>query len=246
MKLFLILATIFSLSHGAARHLHIPSKIVPRLSSAQFQSLARYSQEFLKKNLGRVICQKNESGFIRINVPIAQERRPDFPGVVKARLNMWAPQSGVAIEKESIHTHPSYFESLIISGGYSHGLYNVSKKTGAPYDLYRIFKDGDKKSFIYVGEERLAHTRDASVARGDVIVFEKDLIHQVLENKEDTLSLNAVYSQEEYGPKASYNVYVSRNGTLDDIKTSREFMSSKESLPYIEEMIAQLGSTKID
>ena len=69
-------------------------------------------------------CHKNESGFIRINIPVDNSLSNK---IEKLRLNYWNPEAGLEILPESIHTHPRYFESFIIQGGYKHELYKLAK-----------------------------------------------------------------------------------------------------------------------
>ena len=75
-----------------------------------------------------MIIEKNESGFYRISIPV-----PRFigcsTGMSKIRLNYWPIDTAENNPKlESIHDHPSYFESFIVKGGYQHAIYNQLKE----------------------------------------------------------------------------------------------------------------------
>jgi len=87
------------------------SKIKPQ----QFRALARDAQDFLQENLERLGAQENESGFVRINIPMSAALKQEFEEIGKLRVNYWSPDAGLAILPESLHTHPQYFESYIDS-----------------------------------------------------------------------------------------------------------------------------------
>lgn len=108
------------------------------ITPASRNVLIGYAASFLGKNFNKIVCQKNESGFVRINIPVLKEFKNIFPTVRKIRLNYWTPESEVIINPESIHNHPSYFESLIIKGGYTHQIYRFGDNKDAPYDLYTL------------------------------------------------------------------------------------------------------------
>ncbi len=224
--------------------------VIPKgkISQPEFKEMAVYTNKFLKDNFHRLACQKNESGFVRINIPIHKEVKPLFKGISKIRLNYWDPETGVAIQPESIHNHPNYFESLILKGGYDHALYEIDDdRKHTSYDLYRIMKEGDNKSFSFIGQAFLKHLRDETFNKGNVVIFDKDLIHRVLKTTPKTLTMNAIFNEPSLENKSYYNVFLTQNGKLDDVKTSREIISNHKARPFIQEMINNISDfTKID
>ncbi len=219
-----------------------------KISQPEFKEMAVYTNKFLKDNFYRLACQKNESGFVRINIPIHKEVKPLFKGISKIRLNYWDPETGVAIQPESIHNHPNYFESLIIKGGYDHALYEIDDdQKHTPYDLYRIMKEADNKSFSFIGQAFLKHLKDETFNKGNVVIFDKDLIHRVLKTNPKTLTMNAIFNGSSLDNKSYYNVFLTQNGKLDDVKTSREIISNHKARPFIQAMINNISDfTKID
>lgn len=224
--------------------------VVPKgkISHPEFKEIAVYTNKFLKDNFYRLACQKNESGFVRINIPIHKEVRPLFSQLSKIRLNYWSPETGVDIQPESIHNHPKYFESMIMSGGYDHATYEISDDNKhTSYDLYRILKEGDNKSFSFIGQAFLRHLKDESFNKGNVVLFNRDLIHRVLKTIPKTLTLNAIFNDRTPENKSYYNVFLTQNGQLDDVKTSREIILNNKARPFIQEMINNISDfTKID
>lgn len=215
----------------------------PKISSAQFKELATYTNGFLQENLNRLACQKNESGFVRVNVPLTKNIKSQFDGIEKIRLNYWSPRTGIAIRPESIHTHPTYFESYLVKGGYTHATYANGDKDDMAYDLYRIFKDKGEKSFAFIGKSKLKFIKNESFEKNKIITFDKDLIHKVIYTKPETLTVNVIFDQmaQEDKDKDYYNVYLTKNGSLDDVKTTREMIPNDISKPLIYTMISYLS-----
>lgn len=209
------------------------------MDRVDFKDIAKYSKNFLLSNINKLACQKNESGFVRINIPISKEVQPRFKGVKKIRANYWAPEAGVSINPESIHTHPSYFESLIVKGGYNHEIYELSDGGHPKYDLYQILKNGTAKNFVFIGQASLRFKERESVGLGDIKIFNKDNIHRVLDTTPNTLSLNVVFegNENEY---SSYDLYLSKDGVLGDIKTTRDLILNEKSQKLIEEVAIEL------
>ncbi|MFA6065670.1 MAG: hypothetical protein WC707_00635 [Candidatus Babeliaceae bacterium] len=210
-----------------------------RVDRAQFKELAKYSQSFLMTNIDKLACQKNESGFIRINIPILKQVRSKFCGIKKIRANYWTPNAGIVISPESIHTHPNYFESFIVKGGYNHEIYEPGNKKNSKYDLYRILKDGDSKSFVFIGDTSLQFVKNECVEQGAIKAFDKKMIHRVMNTMPETLSLNVVFNDNNED-QASYNIYLTKHGKLGDVKTIRDLISNDKSKPFIHEIISGL------
>lgn len=211
-----------------------------RIGMPKYLDMARMSHMYLAKNRGRLVAEKNESGFLRITIPVPKEQRDKFGDIRKFRLNFWVPASGVQIQQESIHSHPNYFESLVLNGGYMHELFGRSKDPRDEHDLYTIYKDGPNKSFNYIGRSLVKKTGEQRFKQGSLITFDKTMIHRVVETTPSTLTLNAVFGSED--APSSYDVYLSKNGTLDDIKTDRQVLLPSDANPFIEEASSHLDA----
>lgn len=216
-----------------------PLKKPAKLNNNRFGDLKTYANAFIANNFDRLSCQKNESGFIRINIPMVKTIKSEFSGVQKLRLNYWSPEADISIQPESIHTHPSYFESFIVKGGYTHEIYELGGKGAKDYDLYRILKNGGDKSFVFIGQSKLNFLKTESKEKDDIVVFDKALIHRVLHNKPKTLTLNVIFDGTEH--ENYYDVYLTKNGTLEDIKTTREIIPNKKSKLFLKEIISALS-----
>lgn len=201
---------------------------------SRFRALAVYAQAYLRDNMTRLACQKNESGFIRINVPTPKGVDSTFEGIKKVRLNYWEPTTGVVINPESIHNHPNYFESLVMKGGYTHQLYETGKPQDPAYDLYRIIKNGSKKSFAFISQTNLRSAENESVKRNDIVIFPLSMIHRVLNTEPGTLSLNTIFEDEDR--QSSYDVFLTQNGTMNDVKTERELVPNDQSIFFIKKI----------
>lgn len=219
-------------------------KTTSRIQPSIYTELVNYSGNFLQENKHRLACQKNESGFIRINIPILAAAKSKFHEIKKLRLNYWSPDTGVTIRPESIHTHPNYFESLIIKGGYTHELYEEGENKDPEYDLYRIIKNGDKKSFVFIGQSKLKYQKNESIDQNTIVTFNKDLIHRVMHTTPETLSLNAIFNDGEDEDTSAYNVYLTRHATLDDVKTTRDILLSNQSKRFINEIMSIIAERK--
>lgn len=221
---------------GSLLTTHTTVKQQSRLTPNTYKQLIVHSSLYLQNNFNRLVCQKNESGFIRINIPSIPQ--PFFRDIKKLRINYWSPDHKVKINPESIHNHPSYFESLLITGGYSHEIYENGTKLDQQYDLYRIFKDGDQKTFAFIGQSPLKALKSEVVEKHDIAVFPKDLIHKVIATQLNTLSLNAVFDNEE--DISYYNIYLTSHGTLQDVKTTRGVLPYNKSKFFVKEIIELL------
>jgi hypothetical protein len=210
----------------------------PFLKIKEFHDLAKYSREFLQKNGHRLALQENETGFVRISLPPP----PSFSNKIeKIRLNYWAPDSGIEIQPESIHNHPRYFESFIINGGYNHALYEFTSETdNQPYSQFRIFRknNGQEKNFMFIGPSQLKFIKQEFFANGAQIPFKKSMIHRVLSTYPATLTLNVVLKGD--AAENSYDVFISPDGSFNDVKIERKILLNEESKQFTHEIIEHL------
>ena len=205
------------------------------MNDTYFKEIAKYSKSFLISNINKLACQKNESGFVRVSIPITTDAKAQFKGIKKIRANYWTPEANVNISPESIHTHPSYFESFIIRGGYSHEIYELSDGRQPKYNFYRILKNGSVRNCDFIGQVPLKLIKNEAVRHGSIKVFNKDMIHKVLYTAPKTLSLNVVFDDHE-SEHSFYNLYLTKDGSLDDIKTTRDVLLNEKSHNIIQEI----------
>lgn len=241
--LLLILGTMFYSSVDAMVNSHIKQTADDSIrlthSSTPFKELINFSIKFLRGNIDKIKCQKNESGFIRINIPLTQELKDKF-GIAKIRFNYWTSDANVEIHPESVHTHPNYFESIIINGGYTHELYE-NTNDGDVYNLYQVTKKSDfTRELLSLGCTNLKLLKIESFKPGSIVIFDKELIHRVIKSLPETLSFNVVFDDnEEVG---QYNVYITPNGLIEDVKTEREEFSSEKSKFFVAKLIKIIDS----
>jgi hypothetical protein len=205
-----------------------------RLNRDKSRELAIYAKTFLEKHVNKIVYQANESGFVRVNIPIMEE------SIEKIRLNYWPANIVDKISPETVHSHPRYFESVVIKGGYEHQLYNRCViNEGFSYDHYRIFKDiQNKKKFMFIGKAWLGYADIGITQRGDILSFPISMIHRVLSTQPSTLSLNVVFKDCNIEPY--YDVYVSPDGSIGDVKLTRKALLMDETELLTTEIINAL------
>jgi hypothetical protein len=205
-----------------------------RINPDKSQDLAIYAKKFLEKHADKVIYQENESGFVRINIPIMEE------SIEKIRLNYWPAHRFDVIGPETVHSHPRYFESIIIQGGYRHQLYSKRiTNEYISYDQYRLLKDlQNKKKFMFLGKSKLALQNIESTQKNSIIGFPTRMIHRVLSTEPSTLSLNVVFKDS--SPEPYYDVYVSPDGNTGDVKLTRKYLLLDETELLTAEIISAL------
>ncbi len=237
-NLVLLSITIFSPSHAMRVGLKNYSLQFNRsysssnnVFSSDIHSFVKYAKNYLQKNADDLACHKNESGFIRINIPVDNSLSNK---IEKLRLNYWNPEAGLEILPESIHTHPRYFESFIIQGGYKHELYKLAKD-GDEFAQYRILKDFQKKNFMFIGLAKLKFIEEVYLKKNSLIVFPKNLIHRVLYTEPLTLTLNTVFKNNNH--LSQYDVFITKNGKVSDVKTEREMILNDETKKYTQEIV---------
>jgi len=218
----------------------IPTKNI--LGKDTLKELIGFSQLYLEHNIDRLACQKNESGFVRINIPLSASLADKFKFIKKMRFNFWSPDTDTIIQEESIHSHPGYFESSILKGGYDHELFDIGTKTDTPYDTYRLFKSGDSKSVAFLNETPLKSMGIQKIQEGSHISFPTDMIHRVISTIPKTLSLNIVFKNK--AENDHYNVYLTKHTPLDLVKTERDFLVRRDAKIAIGEIMDILDTKK--
>lgn len=220
-----------------------------KINESTFYTLLINAKDVVKINSSTALkCEKNESGFVRINIPMDPSQTPS--NITKLRLNFWSPDAGVTTQPETIHNHPNYFESYVIRGGYTHELFASDEKDGSVYDRYIIREEGGVKSREYTGKYRLQSINQESVSPGDIVAFPTPLIHRVESTQERTLTLNAVLPDND-NPK-QFSVFVTEGSSSDEVKIRRENLEDdmcqqvrEEIVEYIDEFLQNRNANSI-
>lgn len=207
----------------------------PKLNSTQFKELANYIISYINNHIERLEFEQNESDFLRIKIPLSAELKARS-GIEKLRVNYWSSSSTVKINPESIHTHPSYFESYIVEGGYRHELFRPEDlSVSSDYQLFTILKNGTGKHLSCMGNVGLVQLGEHHAKKDDILVIDTKMIHRVITTLPKTLTINAVFP--ENSKELQYNVYLSKNSTLDQVKTTRKMMSNSKSRHFLDEVV---------
>lgn len=171
----------------------------------------------------------NPTGFVRIHLPIPKSLSDKMESI---RLNYW-PLSFKVKMVEAQHTHPCYFESLILAGGYTHAVFKKSEE-GIPFRAHRMFKNVYKeRNIFFQGIVRLARIKEESTKRDSFQIFPRTLVHQVLSTKPGTLSLNCVYKSRDHN---FFDVYVEKS-SFEDPQVEREVLSSEDASTLVKEIL---------
>lgn len=199
------------------------------ISKSQYLNFTKYGFNYILKNEASLSLVKNESGFVRITVPLLTPFLLNGGKVNKIRFNFWSPETGLKVQDETIHTHPSVFESFILNGGYTHRIFERSE-VGTSYQLYTVEKVNDGKVSSFRGMTNLKIQQDHTVRRGDIVFLPTEMIHKIVTNNPKTLTINAVLEDNEK-TKKSYDVYLSESAKESDIVTERqEFVENKKDI----------------
>jgi len=116
---YLSSAAVYSLNICIDRSLFLKADVF------EFSELLSYVSGYLETNLRELAISKNLSGFFRIRIPPPENLKQQ---VKELRINYWHPK--LEICPESIHSHPQYFESIVICGGYEHEMFSLSVMNG--------------------------------------------------------------------------------------------------------------------
>jgi hypothetical protein len=182
-------------------------------------------QNYLVENRLDINWEINESGFVRIQLPIAlldlnqtifhQENTNLF----RLRCNFWysGELNGVTNERlidAASHDHPSRFMSYIVNAGYAHEVFKVvSLNTSAiecPSNsskgctVVNTYHKREKKLEIS-GVAELTKVEDSSVEPGNIVIIDDATIHRIKGYQANTLTLNTVHLDSKF----KTNIYIS-------------------------------------
>ncbi len=202
---------------------------VAPLTERDFNKFVAYALDYLEKaDFESLQFVKNPTGFVRLHIPTPPDMEDRLENV---RLNYWPLDFRLDVV-EAQHTHPRYFESRILEGGYTHALFEKSEE-GTPFRSHGIFKDTvEERSIIFKGPVKLRHLKDEKKAVGSIIRFPRSLIHQVIDTTPGTLTLNCVFKGSSH---PVFDVFVS-NDSFVDPQTERETLEQKHAQGVAEEI----------
>ncbi len=205
---------------------------VPKLTVEDNSRLVAYVKEYLNTQpTGSLTLKKNPTGFIRIHLPPPKHLAEQVEIV---RVNYWFPD--VPIQVTESHSHPRYFESIIVQGGYTQALYRFSTKeiVSAPHRVHRIFKAAQEERHIFcMGTVYLEPLGQQSATKGSILAFSRSLIHQVVKAVPHTLSINCVFNEM---PEVEYFDVFMPNDSHIDPQLERESLVQAESAALIEQI----------
>jgi len=185
------------------------------LGHSNSKSLALHALQNIYNDDNDVYYEINESGFIRVSFP-APPHLKEFSA--RIRLNYW-PRSvnkHMLSEAESIHTHPQYFESIVISGSYTHDVYQLVSM-GTKFQNY--IKNKKENSVRQYQDVYLNKVKRETITQGTVLGMPRSTIHKVVAASPKTLTINVVYPKVEEDLK--FNIFLSKEGKPSDIKNVR-------------------------
>jgi hypothetical protein len=206
-----------------------PAQVIPRLSQKKFKELTAYAYSFLNANKNQAVCERGESGFVRISVPPVKELLGD---IEKIRINYWP--LNIKISDENIHSHTRSFESMIINGNYTHEHYEQHDQIVKDHVRYRIYKEeNNQKNYFFECTVGLKLSEKRSHNEGDIIVFPKEFIHRLSSVAPNTLSINVVFKEShEY-----YNVFLPEMASIEDLRIEMGILSDGKAKECISEII---------
>lgn len=205
-------------------------KEITMLNHANSKDLALYALQNIYNDENDVTYEVNESGFIRVSFP-PPARFQEFSA--RVRLNYWPKKlDNQALEiAESVHTHPQYFESVIVQGGYTHVIYQISD-VGAPFRTF--LRDKVKKNAVEQQPVYLEVVKTETLQAGDILGMPTSAIHKVIRALPGTLSINVVYPKTEHNP--TFKVFLSKSGKKSDVKTERQRVSQEQRIIHLNDI----------
>jgi hypothetical protein len=203
-----------------------------RVGAQGFHELLRYAEGYLKENAAHLGVYRNVSGFVRVSIPPPAETSAQIKEI---RFNYWLPEA--PIQAESIHSHPQYFEGIVLNGGYAHELYRRDgDAASSEKKVYRVYKRGGVKTCFHLLEEtRLTSLGARVVTQGAIASFPRSMIHRIVVAEPYTLTMNVVFREE--SGETCFDVFTSQGFDESDLKIERDFLSQEESMSKIFEMV---------
>lgn len=193
-----------------------------------------YVKKFLKSNAHTIKCYKNLSGFIRMCIPPPENQKNICREI---RLNYWLPE--VPIDPESTHTHPQYFESMVIQGNYIDELFELSDSTNLKstvYNRYRVYKENNVRiRWEALDRVHLEPLGSRVIKSGFILKFPTTLIHRILAAEPNTLTLNMVSRVD--SSETHFDAFILENCKNINLKIEKDYLSPEESITKISEII---------
>lgn len=179
----------------------------PVLQEKDWNWITKHCLDHVRKNQDKVQITTNESGFYRITIPVPQGMKTQVVGI---RINYWGNNSQQHHVIESIHNHPNYFESHIVSGEFQHDVYKVSKNLdkGTTYTDCTLLKKGERKTVISKKSVVLDLVGRQTLKARDTWNVSKSLIHRIVSFQPGTLSINVVFGDKQ-NQRKTYDVFLS-------------------------------------
>lgn len=207
--------------------------------------LVKYSHKYISNYKSKILPEQNESGFYRINIE-TPNFLPKALGIEKIRLHYWSTDDSSFFQEESIHSHPKYFESYIVNGGYKHTIYEKIDKSKSlandkqqPFKKYNLFKmqktSNISKNYQNLGKVYLKENKVEKVKEGTIVSMPKSIIHKVMFSIPGSLSINVVYKNN-YIQKTEYDILISNSGNKDNVRLTRATLTNTKRKKVLNEI----------
>ncbi len=207
--------------------------VKPQLTACDSTNLIAYVREYLHTHaIGSLTIKKNPTGFVRVHLPPPEYLAEKIEVI---RVNYWFPAVPIDVI-EAPHSHPRYFESIIVQGGYRHSLFRPTNQevVSTPHRVHRIFKNtAEERNIFCMGVSYLESLGEELVTQGSIVAFPRSLIHQVVQSQPFTLTINSVFRD---APETEYFDIFMPEATHIDPQVERESLLTNEA----QEIIAKI------
>ncbi|MDF1684553.1 MAG: hypothetical protein P1U36_07815 [Legionellaceae bacterium] len=218
-------------------------------------------RDHLIENRLSVTWEINESGFVRMKMPIELIDlndtffNQDNIGEYRLRSNFWysGPLEGVVSDRlgdAEAHDHPCGFISYTVHNGYLHEVFNVVSRNASALECQASQTNQTNQTnqtdectllssyykpentTTFLGTAQLRKTEESGVTPGDIVMFDDKAVHRIKGFKADTLTLNAVRLDGDL----TTHIYL-RPGESNEVKQSRVKLTGEAAHMITDEAI---------
>lgn len=246
---------LFHAYHLVVYFLCIQTTVVSAFNKKTLQN----AHDYLVKNNKNITWEVNESGFVRARFPI-DILHPDETvlsylydgnlndGNLKLRSNFWYGErlKNGSLQDAAAHDHPNGFASYIVANGYTHENYVISSHNHSATECERDLMQERKGQYcanLSIFNKKSAqltrngtmqlsviNTQDAQA--NDIVIFDDQAIHRILNYQKDSLTLNIVRTD----GKGNINILL-LPGDTGEAKKTREMLAGDDALPITKKAI---------
>lgn len=200
---------------------------ISKISNSEYQDMLKKTYTFLDQNKEDLTFEKNDSGFVRLNLPSDISTNPE---ISKLRVNYWPSDQEEAANPERLHSHPKAFESYILHGGYTHEICTEDETGTDVQNKYQITKFSKKDmKFDFIKTVKLECNHTETKVKNDKNFVDELIIHRIISSQPKTLTFNAVLKGAQDSETTSYNVYRSLEDGAANVNTQRNMETPEKS-----------------